>query len=249
MHHAGRALALDPTNAVALETMFELLRVPLREPPAEVLAEVDEQRAATTRRGAREGAAAFGLWLAFVPFGLWMGARDWTLALVAAAFVALSGALTLAASFRKSPRPLLMTVLGTSTIAIVLTSRIFGPMLVVPGLATAIAAVYSAGSDRMMRLGGVIAGVVAVVASFAIELSGVFGHLYTFRGGDMTVSGSIELHPLSAMVAIGLTCVALLLIPVLRSRTQLDQMTRNELDVRLRAWQLGWTVPRPPTRD
>ncbi|MEO8699330.1 MAG: protein kinase [Kofleriaceae bacterium] len=131
MQAAGRAMALDPRSAAA-ELVSQLMLAPPDPLPPELadhLAAVDDACARTQlRKVALVYAAPFG----FLPVLAWNGVHEpW---LVLAIFVLLAGLLASAAWWSRTGRPRLVPWLLTGAVVMVLATRVFGDLVVVPGM-------------------------------------------------------------------------------------------------------------------
>lgn len=184
----GRALALDPTSTAAGDALIGLLTAPPTDLPAEARDELYQQERQFARIRARAGGTAFLLWLCVLPFGLWSGVRSWTaIAITGAAFLGAAAALFLTA--RKPPidgssPPHLVAF---ALLAVVSTYPMFGPLVGLPGMATALALGFSIGSRRGYRFLPLVLGLVAMLVPLGLELAGVLPSSYRFQEGMMCI--------------------------------------------------------------
>src|SRR5262249_42107561 len=135
---AGRALALEPTNAAALRVVAGGLRTAPREIPAVVAAEVEAQSAARPRRLLREAIGIdLGAMIFMTPFALWMGVRSWGVVVASIVFTLLASAMKLLASRRPDLDSMFPTAYASylcNVLALVCIGTGWGPLLFMPML-------------------------------------------------------------------------------------------------------------------
>jgi eukaryotic-like serine/threonine-protein kinase len=184
----GRALALDPTSTAATDALLGLLTAPPAELPAEARDELFAEERNFERIRARTGGIAFLTWLCVLPCGLWSGVRSWTaITLMVAAF--LIAAVVLFATSRKPPHdgssPAHLAVFAL--LAVLSTYPMFGPLVELPGMATALALGFSIGPRRAQRFLPVTLGLLAMLVPFGLELAGILPSSYRFEAGMMCI--------------------------------------------------------------
>ena len=153
LQEVGRALALDPTHAVALTTLVMLMTTPPKTLPPEAQAELDAGRAQQMRASGKAGAFAFMSYMVDLPLLMLLGVRTgWMLAL---SFALVAGAAVASGwnGFRaKSPAGASsLPMLFLSNLAILTSSLITGPFLLVPALAAANNVALALYLDRKYR--------------------------------------------------------------------------------------------------
>jgi serine/threonine-protein kinase len=134
MREAGRAIALDPTNAQAQQLLARLLLEPPREIPAEVRAEIVRDQIVGTQNVLRLGAYCYTGNLLLVPLGKILGvAGSWPFVVIAAL---LGLQIAACAIGSRRTRPLLRSefalMLGVHLILIVVVAVCLGPLLLAP---------------------------------------------------------------------------------------------------------------------
>jgi len=128
LRELGRALALDPSNRAALETLVEVMGTPPRRVPAEVKARHQAELDARLRKVSRAAMAAYASMFAYLPFMVWAGLRApgpivWLYAWVGAAIV-----MSFACSRSEGPpQRWAMAAMLCSNVGIAATASIFGP--------------------------------------------------------------------------------------------------------------------------
>ena len=245
LQEVGRALALDPENRAATETLVRLLVAPPAAVPPDAQAAMSASARATERATARGALVGYLAWFAFVPFGFWMGVRSVPLAVasgVAWAAAAASAHVALRhAGAARWPRALAMV--ATSSAAAV-TSAICGPYVLVPTLAVINVILWLLVSGRAWRPLIVALGALSVLAPAALDWAHVI-RFYHFRDRRVTIlQGLLDFTPVAThalLLAASLALVAVAALLVTRFRDHLDDAERR---LHLQAWQLEQLVPR-----
>ena len=240
----GQALAFDPKNRVALETLVRLLRSPPRRPPAEVeKAQDDLNRALLVRAGALGALCYF---LAFVatlvlhtqhvrePSSLFSMELAWCAA-------AIAGVVTMR---RPSyPALVLMFVLGTGSMVWALRS-VMGPFAVVPSGLAMHGVLYSLSRVRRMRL-LVLAGV-CLAWTFAVfgESAGLLPVTTTFGQGHILVTSPlVELSPSFARAFLYVTVLGIIAIPTIVAGRIRAAHAQADSETKTMMWQLQQLLP------
>jgi serine/threonine-protein kinase len=200
LREVGRALALDPSHSEAQRVLLKLLSTPPRELP-------EEERSAVEQEAQGTGRATFNVFgwyhLSFIlttGLVLWMGVKSWTAvalyAFVSAATAAI--ALMTARGFLPASYRLFANVIS-GTLAIGFMSTMFGPLLLIPGLAamSTMAASFNT-PTRGARALVISIGVLAVVVPLLLELAGLLPPSYEFRDDLMIVIPRMHNFPPAA---------------------------------------------------
>jgi eukaryotic-like serine/threonine-protein kinase len=245
MREAGRALALDPTHAPALEVMTRLLVEPPAEVPAEVQAAIDASMQNAARVEAASGIWGFSLYLMFVPFMLWMGVRDWWLL---AGLIAVN--LTLVARIWWVTRQARLRAidayvnLAIAALFLVLLGRTFGPLIFIPAMAALTVTVFVIYNQLVRPLPVLCITISAVVVPVTLEWLGVLPPSYAFEGNTIIVlPGLLDLPPQATPIALFLVAVTLIATPAFLFGRMRDAHLAAERRLRLVAWQLQQAVP------
>jgi len=245
MRAVGRALALDPTNTQATQAMVQLLT----ELPKEMPVEASETMQLTTAqhdRVAARGAVVIYLGTALL-YGLlvlWLGMRDWGWA--SAMLVGFGTAALLSHLDSKSTGTRYeYWVLIASVLGIIASSRMFGPLIVVPSYALGNTLGFALTPRKRRRALFVAAGCLAFLVPVALEWIGVLPDSYRFVDGTLTLMP--HMHDLPAIP----TLVAILLISTLTTvggamfvGDTRDALSAAERKLHLHAWQLQQMLPR-----
>lgn len=245
MREATRALALDPSHQGALGTLVQLLMEPPREIPPEAAAEMEAAAARSRETVARYNAGRYLTWLAFIPLLAWMGVKNWFVAGLTFVLVAASAALAWWMYRRRRVDAVHATVLLLlSSVVIGLASVVFGPFILVPGLAATNTIFFSLYASRRMRWMVSAIAALTVVVPFVLEWSGVVPPAYRFfEGGFVVQARAAELRAVPTLVCLLATSVALVLTPVAMAGRLGDALAQAERQLFLQAWQLRQLVP------
>lgn len=243
LREVGRALAFDPENREALATMVRLLTTPPKEPPAEVLAEIETHNVRRVRLGGIACVIVYG-YISLNAITTWqLGVKDAKAVLIAhilwgAALIA-SGVTVFRPSYA-----MLMTVFAIGVTASVYVTGVYGPYLLVPVLLTMHGVLFAQASSRRVRLAVVIATSLAWTLSVFGEMNGLFPKVVQYVDGNMVMRSPVLGFPqgqttfylyaatLAAIVGPGLV------VSALRGAGK-----KNEDAMRVQAWQLRRLVP------
>jgi serine/threonine-protein kinase len=243
---AGRAIALDASNAEALAIMMRLVTEPPRELPAEARAEIEKAHDQKARVSAGTASKAYLTWLVFTPFVLAMGVKDllwsfgasacWVIASIVCYYV-----------FRTEPfrRWILFVSMGLVAVGTAQSSGMFGPFVVVPTLAVAVTTAHVLAMPRGHRWIAMVLGCASILVPFALQLAGVVPGSYVFDHGTMTILP----HALGLPAGPTLTLLALANIGLVLTPAFFVSRLRNELDAAeerlvVQSWQLRHLVPK-----
>ncbi|MCB9753194.1 MAG: serine/threonine protein kinase [Myxococcales bacterium] len=245
MAELGRALALEPENQRALETMVQLLvQPPNAEPPA-VADEMNRVIEEQLRRIARVAVTVYlGLFL-YIPVLLWAGVRDsaWIIALFVFSGLA---ALTSAWVARShNPRRKLVVPLICSTLAMTMTAGLFGPLVSMPAFVAINGTAYFVYTERRRRAALIAIMLLAIAVPFALELAGVLAPSYAFEDGEMRVlPRAIALSKAAAYVLLIASAATSVFMATAISVLGVDSLHAAQRRVHLFNWHLGHVLPR-----
>jgi eukaryotic-like serine/threonine-protein kinase len=245
LRELGRAVALQPDNAPALDMMARLLVEAPEVLPPDAEREMLSTRSRARREAAQLGAKRYLFWCAFVPFAFWMGVRDWLVTAAIAAFLVASGV----GAWWTSRRPSIgvehgAALLVTSSVAIALTSAMFGVFMVVPALAATNTMFFAMSAERRHRRVVAGAGVAAVIVPWACELLGLVPSAYSFELAGMRILPRVaELPAVPTSTCLLLTSVATVVVAVAMIGRLRDALVEAERRLFAQAWHLRQLVP------
>ncbi len=245
LREVGQALALDPSNPEALQTIARLLTEVPSEVPREAEAELAAAAAAARASAAKAGANRYLLWIVFLPVALWMGVRHVPSTVVTVVAVLLCGA---SAWWLARQRDVGLrqgfALLLLSSLTIGLMSSVFGPFILIPGLAATNTMFFAMAADRSARRVILAMGVLSIALPFFLEMTGVVPPAYDFSGGQLQVLPRATGFPaLQTMLFLFVTSVAMVLIPGAMMGRMRDALAAAERRQFLQAWHLRQLVP------
>jgi serine/threonine protein kinase len=241
----GRALALDPTSTAATDALLGLLTAPPSELPAEARAELFAEERHFERVRARTGGVAFLIWLCVLPFGVWGGIRSWpALAFTFVAF--LLAAFVLFAASRRPPADGSSAphLVAFAFLAVVSTYPMFGPLVVLPGMSTALALGFSIAPRRQVRWLPVTLALLAMLVPFGLELAGALPPSYRFVDGMMCVaSHAVVMRPVPTYLLFLAVNAVLIAMGAYFGLNLGGALAVSHRRSHLQAWQLRQLIP------
>ena len=246
LREAGRALALDPGNAEAIDALARVLRMPRGTAlPAAVRAECAAAHDGLARASIDSMRVRALVWMAMIPAAAAMGVRSWTGTLVAIAVV-LACALGLSRLCRAVTvdRRVRLGALALATAGVASITALFGPLVLAPTFAATMATIFGVGLGRQERRLAGAASVAAVVLPLLLELVGILPPSIAFEPGRIILLPRLVDFAPSATAAF-LTAGSLLAIVVPMG---LGARLRDAVDERIEAlahaeWQLRRALP------
>ncbi|MBV8756720.1 MAG: protein kinase [Deltaproteobacteria bacterium] len=243
MRQAGRAIALDPSNAAAQETLARLLLTPPREMPPAAQEKIEQERRNALRGVYVGGALAYLTFALVVPLAYFLGARGTGAMVTIAAFAALlSVTCTLGLRYPGS-RALAYAVLAEHASLMVATGLLLGSLFLVPILVFGTLPI----GIMLPILKRPLVVVVAHTMSFVVPLGAELLHLVP-RTFELTARGILLAPPYvtlpaPTMLAIEVLCIFVQLLSVsyiLYSQRAAQDRAQEQLHVQ--AWQLAQLV-------
>jgi serine/threonine protein kinase len=246
MQHASRALALDPNAAEAADLAGRLILEPPRETPVEVEAELEAMDVVNLRDQARVAIIAFLIATAFVPILMWIGIRDTThlVLFVGAALVNVATATVLLRSKRRVSRKMLYLVVAAGFAFVLMTSRVFTPFLVAPGIAAGIVLSFCLHPrfGRWWVISLLLVG--GALGPWMLEYAGILERTMSIRGGALALHPeNSELQMPAAEIGLALFTLTLVLIVGAIARTTASTLREARRIAHMQAWHLRQLVP------
>ncbi|MFO0548694.1 MAG: protein kinase [Polyangiaceae bacterium] len=247
LRHAGRALALDPTNQgvqdLVLRAMFEAL--PDTEVPESVANAVEAAHMRVYRRAARAGAQMSAAFLPLMGLlALTHPRQPVTLALWAVAQIAFIGLLFLNTQVRERTRGLYFVTLGACLASLAIASRVIGPFVTTPGLITVAVALFVMLGKRQWQTGTVALGLATIVSPIVLEQAGVLAPTTMFDGAGMHVhSVVVPLDARTTLLTVTGTTIGIYLLLAVASSYFRQLLTSNAERAQLERWKLTALLP------
>ena len=245
LREAGRALAIDPDSAPATGVMTRLLLEPPAKMPGEVEALVRERLMEASRLEARGGTWVYLGFAGFAPLFLWMGVKNWPLAIAIIGTLPLLALGARAFARARRPRPwMITTAVVIHALFFGAVSRLFGPFVLLPGLVvvSTVAFLFHEGLQRPWLT--VTLGCMAIFGPAVLEWTGVLAPTMRFEhGGMLIVSQLCDMPPVATYTVLALT----ILVTMLAATGYIHEVRRAQVaaerQLQLQAWQLRQLVP------
>ncbi|MGE5187066.1 MAG: serine/threonine-protein kinase [Acidobacteriota bacterium] len=250
MSDAGRALALDPTNADAQQLLARLLLESPREMPPEAARKIAAEREQTTRQVLRRGALAYVVNLCLMPAAMLLGLQfGWPLVVLGTLLVAL---IALCYAGSRSGR------LGGGVVAAVVI--LHAVLLACCGLfldALTFAPIFAFGSLPIMLMipavrlprVAVASHLLAIAVPIALELTGVVRSTFHIEGSTLTIHPWALDVPASAFVIILLVTMTMQMFvngAIFTGQRAAQERAQEQLHVH--SWHLAQLVPATRSR-
>jgi serine/threonine-protein kinase len=205
LREVGRALALDPSHSEAQRVLLKLLADPPTElPEGEHLDEFESSTALSARMPANMSGWLHLSSLITAGLVLWMGVRSW-IALGLYVFISSVTAVIAFATARGwlPPSYRLFANVIAGTLSVGFMSTMFGPLFLIPGLATMSTMAASANtSTRGARALVISIGVLAVLVPMMLEAIGLLPPSYEFRDGVLVILPRMHEFPPTATIVL-----------------------------------------------
>jgi tRNA A-37 threonylcarbamoyl transferase component Bud32 len=250
MREIGRALALDPGNTRAVQTMVGLLTDAPKETPFEVEFEIEKAFRRDSRWIGATGAILYPGFIGFMPVLAWMGVRNWAVVGTFFGLLAVCSVLSILVARSKIP-PLsaIMTSMVSSSLAFAVCSRFGSPLVLAPTALAVNAAGYAIFLKPQHRWPVAVVSCLAFIVPLALELTGVLRPTLLFENGMIYVRSEALTTPrLPTLALVSIGSVAAILISVFVVGHIRDRLAEAERRMYLYTWHLREFVP-PEARE
>jgi serine/threonine-protein kinase len=240
---AGRALALDPESRDAADLVTGLMLEPPAEHPLELRQALEADEIAFGRKMGHTAGIVFAVCFMFLPFAFLIEITNWWIIVaVFGSFLVLG--LHAELSFRHRMRPMTGAVFGMAVLIVVLT-RLFSPIVFVPGLILAASfglATYPRLIDRPKLVLGVLAS--AFVLPMILEAAGVWSSTWTLDDGSVKItSAAAVMSGPAAKALIICSNLGLILIGGWFARSIAVARRNAQHSLAVQAWHLRQLLP------
>jgi serine/threonine-protein kinase len=247
MREVSRAVALDPSNEEALLTLMRLFTVAPRELPREARRELSAAHAQSRRMSAIALAVAYASWLLYLPLVFWMGVKNGMVGFACdALWIAAAIACALAARTRTRRRANLAgdSAMVLSSLALACAAGLFGPFVLLPGVAAANTIAFVTAGARSRRVASIVLGCGAILVPFVLERIGVVPPSMAFRTDSIELLPRIHHFPEApTLVFLLLTNVAIVVTVAIFVARFRDALEATEEKLYFQTWQLRQFVP------
>nr|HEX4313133.1 serine/threonine-protein kinase [Kofleriaceae bacterium] len=240
---AGRALALDPESPDAAALVGTLMLEPPRELPPALVTELAAHDVDLGARSSRYAAVALCSYFLFFPLLLLDGVKSWPYVIVAYALVA--GQIVLAEWMYRARRPSLMPVLVMTIALMIPMSRLWGPLVLIPGIINTVAFTAGAQPNALARpIALSIGSALALAVPMALEWLGVLAPTWSVGDGRITiVSPGVELDNAWASVLLVTANLALIFVNCVFARSVSLSRHEAQRSLAIQAWRLRQLLP------
>jgi len=249
LRELGAALALDPEHAGALGALMRVLAADDGALPPAAEAELAEVNRRDRRGAAKISAIIYGLWWLGAPILFSLGVKSWSLALSWDALLCLAVGYNLwmwktgktAPSYMRWSIPLAFLVVAP-------ISLVFGPFVLVPGAAAAIATSLMVGlrANRYTQRLIVLLALLAVFVPAGLELVGLIPPSYSVQAGALCITPRIAqgFTSRAALSLLGFGSLLIVLGGSLAVARSVELTVQAERRNFARAWRLRNLLPK-----
>lgn len=245
LREIGRALALDPDNGRAMDTLVRLLSDPPLVLPREVRQDLVAADRDKMRRIGRLGAFAYAHLVIYLPILMWVGVRRWSWILAFALCGVAAGGVSLFVSRQRVPsQRLSYLVMLLSNISLGSVASLFGPLFFMPMVVAVNSTGFALHFDRRARPLVALIGSAVILGTLTLWLAGGLPGGYVFSERGIWIQpGAVEFPAAPAIVLLTLVNLAALNIGVFIVGSMRDALDKSERQLLIYAWQLREFVP------
>jgi serine/threonine-protein kinase len=249
LREVSAALALDPGNGGAVETLMRLLVDAPREMTPEMRVEFDKERRPAERVSMRGSFLGYLIWIAFAPIVVALGVKSHVAAGVNGALVLLATILSWLGGAGRLGGTARFAAYFLGTLAVASTCTLMGWAIVLPGIAAVHTLAYVLHGERRLVRPAIALGVLAVVVPFALQSLGVLPAPYAFEDGRMVVLPLMTHLPAEGTkVYLILASIAVIVAPTVVITRMREALARAEERAFVHTWNLQRLLP-GRTRD
>jgi serine/threonine-protein kinase len=242
LRELGAALALEPSNQETLQTLMRVLIEPTGDLPPQAEAELDELQNRDRPRGARDAMRAYAFMGIGGPVLLMMPIlRPGLFAALVMSIVATAGYLGWMWRTGNADRRFMAYAFPLTFLVVGLMSSVFGPFVLVPGLAVVTVAtlLVNLRANRAARRAAPLLGIAAVFIPVLLEIAGLVPRSYAFdRGAIRIVSNLVELRPFPAFLLLALSTALTIVATAFTIGSAVDALVASERRSFAQAWRL-----------
>ena len=246
LEEVGRAIALDPSNRDAFETVVRLLTEPPATLPAEVKAELDRASDRTRRLGLRRSIVMYivpGLFF-FLPAWLIMGLKSTLAASVCVGSFLLTGIISAIVYKKPHLTSTIPWVTVAAAIAMGVSAVVAGSYVLLPTLVAVNTACHIIAARPHHRLIVLLLGTLSILVPVTLEVLGVIPATSRYENGSFIVtSGVAELREPYASVFFLLVNIGVVWFTAIYVGQFKDALTQAQTTNLLSLWQLRQLVP------
>jgi eukaryotic-like serine/threonine-protein kinase len=247
LRDAGRAIALDPTNADAVGTLIRLLTYPPRSAPPGAIAEIERENLQNLGTGDRLATRAFVSFFLMAPLAIFMGIQSWSAAMLTTGSWMLAAAVSyFAARQARAHAKANLPMLLVGAFAIASTTVLFGPYFFLPGFAVIYGMMFVlVPPDRSRRGLAILLSLLTILVPALLAMAKLIPQPYEI-GGDRIVIHANMLHfgAVPTQLFLLLSSVSVVLTACLMTARVHDALAQAQERLHVQAWQLRQMLPR-----
>jgi hypothetical protein len=247
LRELGAALALEPSNEDTLRTLMHVLFEPSGELPPEAEAELKALEARDRPRGARDAMRAYAFLALCGPVLLCMPIlRPLYFAGLVAVIVGTATYFGWMWRTGKAGPRYMGWSLPLSFLVVGMTSTVFGPFVLAPGIAVVTVAtlLVTLRANYAVRRAAPLLGLAAVLVPAVLQATGVVPPSYVFeRGSIRIVSNLVEFRPLPALLLLALGSALTVVATAFTVGRAVDTLVASERRTFAQAWRLRQILP------
>jgi len=245
IQEAQKALALDPNNTVALQTMMRVMTDAPTDPSPDALRALRTAEHTSLRLTSRRGAVGYFIVVANLGMAAALGVRNVAMFALPLALLLGASALSLIASRQAAPdRRFAFPAIALASAGFALTGSMFGPFVVTPLLCAVHVVLVAVLLDRSIRTFAVVCSALAVFIPLGLQISGVVDASWIFRDGVVEIVPRVLELPETATVAFLVTVlVGAVVLPPLLIGPERDARVAQGQKLTLQAYQMAEFLP------
>jgi len=248
MRALGQAVAFDPSDEGALQSIFEVLVSPHRALPPEAAAELKAVELRDRQSASRRSSRMYFSYLAMLPLAFLMGIRSTTAFVVLGSLVVLTMAWSvwMSRAVERNTPAYTRPAICLNYILVGVASLLFGPFVLVPGFVGTSGASMAISIRANLRTRRLILGLsmAAVFVPFALQVLGVLPQMYVLKNNTIEIHPMlIDYPPLLTLLSLCLVTFVQLLIPSLLVGHAVDALIDAEKQNFAQAWRLRQLLP------
>ncbi|MFN0245821.1 MAG: protein kinase domain-containing protein [Kofleriaceae bacterium] len=247
MREAGRALALDPSNATAAAVLSRLLiEAPAHEIPVEAHATAEAERAEGRRHVIAMSKYGFlALWLITVVLFALPLQSYWqpvTATILAFSMFLVTHKLSLVPLAGDSPWFLLLLVLACALLF--LSGVMFGPLLIMPIFTIGTLAGFLSQPNRFPSALIIVLVVCPIIAALGLEMLGVLPSTFEIENGQLILRTNVlDLTPMTTLILVAMVLVTQLINTIFIALTTVRVQIAAQDRVHAQTWHLKQLLP------
>ncbi|MCA9707880.1 MAG: serine/threonine protein kinase [Myxococcales bacterium] len=245
LREIGQALALDPTNGAAMQTMIRLLTRPPAAIPPEVERRLEDGAYERIRTAGRLAAPIYLAMLLYLPFIWWAGIVDVMVVVTMLGLGVVAGLVSLYTSVTPHRHQgLVLTAMLVSMAAMGGTAALYGPLVLTPGAVAINCTAYALTVGPRARWITLVTGLLAVLVPIGLELSGLIAPSLQLGAEGMTLlPRALRLDGTPALVLLTIASLGTVATGTFAVGRVRDALDRAERRLEVYSWHFQQLLP------